>query len=156
MLARRYDEALKETDRIQKLIPDNKNILFIPWIVYLLKGENKKMADISQKMMTASSTIITKNSIIGSEHAVLWNHDEAIKQLRILEEDYNSHFAGENSIALLNMLLGDFDKTFEWLEKAYDARSSRLTDIYNFPEWDPIRSDPRYTELIRKMGFPID
>ena len=74
--------------------------------------------------------------------------------MRFMEEYYTKHTAGETNIAELYMLLGDFDKTFEWLDRAYEARVSRLTDIYRFPEWDPIRSDPRYTALLKKMGFP--
>ena len=51
------------------------------------------------------------------------------------------------------ILLGDKDRAFVWLDKAYEARS-RLTFIKVNPLWDSVRSDPRYADLLRRMGLP--
>jgi hypothetical protein len=45
------------------------------------------------------------------------------------------------------------DQAFAWFEKAYDERSSYLINLAAEPSLDPIRSDPRYTELVRRVGL---
>jgi eukaryotic-like serine/threonine-protein kinase len=50
--------------------------------------------------------------------------------------------------------LGDKDKAFEYLEKAYASRSIELTLEIRYPWFDPIRSDPRYADLMKRMGLP--
>jgi eukaryotic-like serine/threonine-protein kinase len=50
--------------------------------------------------------------------------------------------------------LGDKDKAFLWLEKAYEQRASDLRSLKGTPEFDSLRSDPRYADLLRRIGFP--
>jgi len=47
--------------------------------------------------------------------------------------------------------LGEKDKAFEWLEKGYDDRS--IGTIKVEPTWDPLRSDPRFADLLRRMNL---
>jgi hypothetical protein len=49
--------------------------------------------------------------------------------------------------------LGDKDKAFEWLEKAYEERSDSLAWFRFDPESKSLRSDPRFAVLMRKIGF---
>jgi TolB-like protein len=56
-------------------------------------------------------------------------------------------------VAQSYMLLGDKEQALVWLDKAYDARSG-LNFIKVNPTWDSIRSDPRFGDLLRRMGLP--
>jgi len=56
--------------------------------------------------------------------------------------------------ANLYSLLDDKDEAFRWLEKAYEERSSQLTDLKVDPDYDNIRSDPRFMALVNKIGLP--
>ncbi len=51
-------------------------------------------------------------------------------------------------------ILGDSDQAFEWLEKAYQARSSKLLDLKLDPDFNRLHSDPRFTNLVRRIGLP--
>jgi TolB-like protein/DNA-binding winged helix-turn-helix (wHTH) protein len=51
-------------------------------------------------------------------------------------------------------VLGDNDRAFAWLEKAYAHHESSLQSLKTFIAWDPIRSDPRFAEMIQRMGLP--
>jgi hypothetical protein len=50
--------------------------------------------------------------------------------------------------------LGDKDKAFDWLEKAYQQHASELIFLKVDPGWESLRSDPRYSDLVRRVGFP--
>jgi hypothetical protein len=50
--------------------------------------------------------------------------------------------------------LGDKDNTFKWLEAAYEERSTALYFLKVDPDWDPIRPDPRFSVLLRRMNLP--
>lgn len=54
-------------------------------------------------------------------------------------------------IAGIYALLGDKENALKWLEKAYLARSHMMVDLKVDPVWDGLRSDPRFTELLRRM-----
>jgi hypothetical protein len=55
-------------------------------------------------------------------------------------------------VAMTYANLGEKNQAFVWLEKAYEARSAWLiSGIAVLPQYDPIRGDPRYTALLRKM-----
>ncbi len=73
--------------------------------------------------------------------------------LRILEEVRGSALY-PLGVAYVSAALGEADAAFEWLEKAYERRSLELTWIRVTPIFDPLRSDPRFQDLLRRIGFP--
>jgi len=50
--------------------------------------------------------------------------------------------------------LGDKGEAFEWLEKAYAARIPPLRRLKIGTAWDPLRSDPRFADLLKRIGLP--
>ena len=49
--------------------------------------------------------------------------------------------------------LGEKDQAFEWLETAYDQRDGQLSFLNVMPLWDPLRDDPRFHDLLRRMNL---
>lgn len=49
--------------------------------------------------------------------------------------------------------MGDIDRAFDSLERAYEARSGGLIYLHLDPGYEPLRSDPRYTELVARIGL---
>jgi TolB-like protein/DNA-binding winged helix-turn-helix (wHTH) protein len=62
----------------------------------------------------------------------------------------------ETPVAIASMFArdGDKDQAFAWLEKAYQRRVSRLTDVNVDPAFEPLYSDPRFDDLLRRIGLP--
>src|SRR5262249_3016389 len=56
-------------------------------------------------------------------------------------------------IAYIYIALGEKDQAFAWLEKAYLAKSPDLEALKNLPAFDPLRPDPRFADLIRRVGL---
>jgi len=60
-------------------------------------------------------------------------------------------YAPPFDVALAYVGLGDYDQAFAWLEKAYDERARAMLSLKVNPLLDPLRSDPRFGALIRRM-----
>jgi len=56
-------------------------------------------------------------------------------------------------IAAIYIALGEVQQAFSWLEKAYEQRSSFLRWLKVDPRFDPVRSDPRFLDLLRRVGL---
>ena len=57
------------------------------------------------------------------------------------------------SWAFVNLGLGDNDAALGWLEKAYAQHSNGLTSLKVEPAYDPLRGDPRFQELLQRVGL---
>ena len=57
------------------------------------------------------------------------------------------------NVATVYAALGDRDQAFTWLEKAYEGRSWYATVLHVDPDLDNLHSDPRFTDLVRRIGI---
>jgi hypothetical protein len=71
-----------------------------------------------------------------------------------LEKRYAIKRADGRDLAIVYMGLDEKDKAFEWLEKAYLDRSYFLAVLRLEPLLEPLRSDPRWNGLFRRVGIP--
>jgi len=78
---------------------------------------------------------------------------EALKILRELEERARRERVSPAYIARIHIGLGEKDRAFEWLRKAYEERSDHLLSIGVELVYEPLRSDSRYIELLRGIGL---
>jgi adenylate cyclase len=88
---------------------------------------------------------------IGMALAQLGRHAEARAALAGLENAARERYVPQLSRAQIHMALGETDATFHWLEQAVEERDPHILDIPCKPIWDPLRSDPRFTALLRRM-----
>jgi hypothetical protein len=66
----------------------------------------------------------------------------------------NRRYVSPYSIALIYTGLGEKEQAFAWLEKAYEDRSSLMIYLKVEPMLDSLRSDPRFTDLLHRIGLP--
>lgn len=88
-------------------------------------------------------------------YAVAGRRNEAIKILAELHEFSKRHYHDAFWTAVAYVGLGDRDKAFEWLNKAYEERSASMVFIKTEPALYPLRSDPRFIELYKKIGLKM-
>jgi len=92
-------------------------------------------------------------SALGWIYAMSEKNDEAKRILEQLKDLSNKHYVSPYWIALVYAGLGDNNKAFEFLEKAYEERYEMMIWIKVNPLFDPIRADPRFSELLKKVGL---
>jgi tetratricopeptide (TPR) repeat protein len=90
---------------------------------------------------------------IGYCHAISGRPDEARKRLRELEEQSEVRYVSPVAQALIRVGLGEKDEALEALERAYQVRAVLLTSIRMDPRYRPLRSDPRFADLLRRIGL---
>ena len=91
---------------------------------------------------------------LGYSYAVIGKQAEALAVIKELEEKYARNEANGLSVATVYAGLRDTDKVFEWLEKDYENRDASLADITASVPLEPLRGDPRFKDLLRRMGSP--
>ncbi|TET69815.1 MAG: hypothetical protein E3J56_09040, partial [Candidatus Aminicenantes bacterium] len=90
---------------------------------------------------------------LGHIYAIGGKKDKAYEFLAELEERSQKGYVSSFWVAVIYIGLGEIDKAFEWLEKAYEERDSNLILVTIPWPFDPLRSDPRYKQLLIKMGL---
>ncbi len=59
-----------------------------------------------------------------------------------------------SALAIAYSIAGDRDQAFQYLEKAFSDGDNELLLVIRYPALDPLRSDPRYADLMRRLGLP--
>ena len=93
-------------------------------------------------------------AVIGNVYGVSGDKANAQKILDTLAALSSKKFVTSYGVATVYTGLGEKDKAFEWLNKAYDERSNWLVWLKADPRWAPLRMDKRYIELVNKVGLP--
>jgi tetratricopeptide (TPR) repeat protein len=79
---------------------------------------------------------------------------EARSILKILLKSSAERYVSPYNIALIYNGLGKTDETLAWLERAYAQRIQRMVFLKVEPKWNNLRSDPRFQDLVRRVGLP--
>jgi hypothetical protein len=91
---------------------------------------------------------------LGHAQALFGQPVPARQVLAVLEDRSRESYVPSYYFAIVHTGLGERDRAFEWLERAYQERSTVLAYLRIDPRLAPLRSDPRYEELVRRLGFP--
>jgi serine/threonine-protein kinase len=88
---------------------------------------------------------------LGHVYAVSGRRSEALAILRKLEERASREHVPALSFAFVHLGLGNIDQAFEWLQQALDRRDEEVVYLAVDPRFDGVRSDPRFTRILRQM-----
>jgi eukaryotic-like serine/threonine-protein kinase len=91
---------------------------------------------------------------LGYGYALSGNSSEAIRILDQLTQGSGGKYVSSYDVAAICVGLGRQDQAVRWLQKAYEERASHFHHIGVEPIFDPLRSDPRFEELVRRIGLP--
>jgi hypothetical protein len=89
---------------------------------------------------------------LGYAQALAGERDKAKEAIRELQAVAKTRYVSAANLATVYAGLDDAGATFEWLQKAYEARDGRVQQLV-WPMFDPFRSDPRYMELKTRIGL---
>ncbi len=151
--AHQYPEAVEQ---IQKTLAMDAK--FVPAHVYLgrayeQKGTYPEAIAEMRKALELSEGDTNELAALGHAYAVAHQAGEAKKILDQLKERSQQTYVQPSLIALIHVGLGDKNQAFDWLQKAYEDRSAGLLYLKVDPAFDSVRSDPRFIDLLRRVGL---
>jgi serine/threonine protein kinase/tetratricopeptide (TPR) repeat protein len=153
-LARQDDLAVKQLERALELNPR------FP-AAHVLLGEayetQHRYADAEREFLSVEDAFAGTSRVkaaLARIHARSGRRGEALRELKELALDRPGRYVAPHDLAWGYAALGDADRAMEWLEKAYAERSSALTYLEIEPLFDPLRGDPRFADLVRRVGLP--
>jgi serine/threonine-protein kinase len=93
--------------------------------------------------------------VLGHAYGLSGQRIRAEEVLARLNELANRIYVSPFDFALVNLGLGHLESFFEWLELAYRSRSYELVSMRVDPKFDPVREDPRFVRMLRRLGLEI-
>ena len=153
LYARRYDEAMEECLKALELDPNYGMARAHLAQTYVQKGRYLEAIEEFQKAITLSEHNPALIARLGHAYAVAGRRDDAGKVLDELVKLSRRRYVPPYSIAQIYAGLGQKDVAFSWLEKAYKERATYLANLKSEHTLDSLRSDPRFTDLLRRVGL---
>jgi tetratricopeptide (TPR) repeat protein len=149
LASRQIDEALEEA---RKAVPLDPN--------YALAHQSLADAYRAKGMFTQALTEYGRAEDLGwywaptgraLTFAQMGRAAEARRIARQLEAESAQRYVSPDKIAVIYSRLGDHDAAFRWLERSFEERSMAWAASKDLPDWDPIRNDPRFDAMLRRM-----
>ena len=153
-LASRFDEAIEQCRKTLELDPSFTPVHGTLGHVYAAKGMYREALAEYEKFATLSGGSSGSTAFVGYAHARLGQRSYAFRVLDQLRAASKQRYVPALSFAIVYVGLGEKEQAFMWLEKAYDERTNSLAYLKVTAWWDPLRSDPRFADLVRRIGLP--
>ena len=152
--ARQYDRAKKVIDLFEE---PSKHSSVVHWLTGMVALANSSYSEAIAEFTTVASSEPDEPdswSVLCYAYAKGGKRKEALEAFAKLDQIGQKRYVSPYWKAVAWTGLGDRDKAMAFLNEAYQARASHLVGIQSDPLFDPLRSDPRFQELLRKMGLP--
>jgi tetratricopeptide (TPR) repeat protein len=153
LCAGRSDDAIQQFSEALELNPNDAWVRICLGRAYLSKGMEQRAIEEMETAQRSDPDNPLVIGLLGYGYAVTGRRPDALKSLEALGEMEKKHYVSRISRVYVYAGLGDKDKAFEWLEKAYQERSDLLAWFRKDPESKTLQSDPRFAALMRKVGF---
>jgi TolB-like protein/class 3 adenylate cyclase/Flp pilus assembly protein TadD len=151
--ARRYDEAIAECEQIRGIDPDLHLTYSCLGFAYWQKGMLEQAVAAYERGVELEPGDLYLKADLAIVYAAAGRKDQAQKILEEFEENARREYVSPYALAMAHMAVGDLDGTFAWLDKMYEERTPWLIFMNVHPRYDGLRGDPRWHELMRKIGF---
>jgi serine/threonine protein kinase/tetratricopeptide (TPR) repeat protein len=156
-LERDYDAAINECRRVLETDPRYSPALLVMSDAFREKGD---LAGAFQQLNAALTldedeelrTVLLETRNVSGEGGAI--KAVAQRQLQRLVRAAAKNYVPPMAFAQLYAQLGNPNAAFEWLDRAYNERSRNLLDLKLDPNFDSLRTDPRFSQLLRRIGLP--
>jgi TolB-like protein/DNA-binding winged helix-turn-helix (wHTH) protein/Tfp pilus assembly protein PilF len=152
VLAHSYDESIRQSNKTIEMDPNFAMAHNQLAQGYLEKHMYSEAVAELQKAVRLSGGSPTCIANLARAYAASGKRSEAIRLLSGLQKRSNPTYSYGSEIATIYASLGDKDQAMNWLEKAYEERFN--PGVLLRPGFDPLRSDPRFEDLVHRIGLP--
>ena len=151
-IAHLYDDSVQQSQKIFEMDPHFAVAHYQLGQALEQKHRHDEAIAEFRRAIELSGGNTTFESNLANAYAASGLKEEAMRIVKDLESRQSQGSSTDASIALIYVGLGDNDRAMVWLNKAYQARFN--PSILMRPVFDPLRSDPRFQDLLHRMGLP--
>jgi tetratricopeptide (TPR) repeat protein len=152
VLAHSYDESIRQSRKTIEMDPNFALAHNQLGQAYLQKQMYDQAIAELQRAVQLSGGSPTSIANLARAYVASGNRSEAIKLLSDLKKRSNPGYSNASEIAMIYASLGETDQAMNWLEKGYEERFN--PGVLLRPGFDPLRSDPRFQNLVHRIGLP--
>jgi TolB-like protein/DNA-binding winged helix-turn-helix (wHTH) protein/tetratricopeptide (TPR) repeat protein len=151
--ARRYEEAMHELRSVLAVLPDHKGALWFLGFALIANGQAEEAIPVLERVVSTSGHSPAAIGVLIRAYAHAGRRADALRALEELKRRQKTGYVP--TAAFVNAYLGldDKEQAFAWLERAYQEKSTILQLLKVHPFFDPIRGDPRFADLRRRVGL---
>jgi DNA-binding winged helix-turn-helix (wHTH) protein/tetratricopeptide (TPR) repeat protein len=149
-----YDRAINLLNKTSELEPNYMPIHFVLGSTYVQQGRLEEGIEQFQFIYKMDEEAYLSLGFMGYAHALNGQRAEAETLLNVLEDISQRKYISPYSMLLIHLALGSIDRVFQLLEQLYHERNDWLVWLKVSPELRPVRNDPRFQDLMRRIGFP--
>jgi tetratricopeptide (TPR) repeat protein len=152
--ARQYERAIEACRKVLEMEPAFPGAHVDLGLAYLQQSMfDEAIVELRQGLTLSAGRSIAL-AVLGYAYALAGDRDEAVHVLDQLNERARRFDVSSLHAAYVHIGLGQFDRAFERMEKAYRERAGLLVFLNVEPIFDPLRSDSRFAALSRRLQFP--
>jgi TolB-like protein len=150
---REYARAVEECEKAEQLAPEYFMLHFIAGRAHMRLNNFAKAIAHLKSARTGTGEMPLMDAALGLAYAVSGKKEQTLKLAELFKTAAKKRYIPPTYFGMLFAGLGDRDKALDWLEKAFQERADGLTWLNVEPMMDDVRSDPRFQDLIRRIGL---
>jgi TolB-like protein/Tfp pilus assembly protein PilF len=151
--ARRYDDSVREFRSVLAVHPDYGDVHLLLAFPMIANGQAAEAIPDLEKTASMSDRGPGALELLATAHARAGHRDEALRLIEELKRGQRNGNVQATSFINPNLALGNYDEAFVWFERAYEKREGILQWIKVHPFFDPVRDDPRFRDLLHRVGL---
>lgn len=151
--ARRYDQAIQELHSALAVKPDDAYALWILGFALIANHHPQDAIPVLKKGVSVSNNSPALIGLLVNASAQAGRRADALRLLDELKRRRRIEYVPAAAFVLAYLGLGEYDQTFVWLEQGYKEQSNILQLLKVFQFFDPIRTDPRFIDLVHRVGL---
>jgi TolB-like protein/tetratricopeptide (TPR) repeat protein/DNA-binding winged helix-turn-helix (wHTH) protein len=151
--ARRYDEAIHELRSVLAVRPDDAGALWFLGFALIGNGQSEQAIPVLEKTASIMHRSPGSLEILATAYAHTGRRVEALRLLDELKRRGKKEYVPAGVFINPYLALGDYDQAFAGFERAYQEQSNILQFLKVHPFFDPVRDDPRFKDLLHRVGL---
>jgi DNA-binding winged helix-turn-helix (wHTH) protein/tetratricopeptide (TPR) repeat protein len=153
LMAREYEEAVSQCRKTLEMDKDFLQAHRVLGLAYLYSGLPEEALRELQRVFDLTAGAPVSRALLAQAYAMSNRTAEAKEALREIERQAAQRYVSSADIAAVFVALGESDQAFLYLQKAYQEHSISLVNIKVDPAFDPLRTDPRFAQLLGRLGL---